>query len=749
MAKDHPWSALAEEVEATLFRVHPYRRPVVGYIRDLAGTSAADMERYYETFYRPDNAALVVVGDLDPAATIRSIRGAFAGVARPRTAVPRPPLFPEPPPQGERRVVLEKETSVRRLIVSAPAPPWGHADEAPARVAAALLADGRRSRLYRALVEDKRLASDLGEELSPRLDPGPLFLFFEAAAEASREKLEAAVFDEVDRLARRGPTAAELRRAKARLVTRHLLQRETMQGEAEAIGESFVYGDADVPELSTRIAAVEAADVMRVVASMFAPHRRVVAWLVPPAGGRRIERSASRAEEEAPSAEAPVPEKAKRRSKSAVAHSAATSVVRAARVELPVERVVLPNGIVVLAHTNPGSATATLDVEVAAGSRDESDRTAGLARLTAMLLTQGTTRRSAEEIADAVESRGGNLEVEALFDRTHARLECLGENLLAGLALVSEILSASRFPRDRVALQKELLAEEIRSEHDNPPVVASRALAEIIYKGHPLHRPVVGYEKSVAKLGRPEIVRFARARYAPDGTRVAISSGLPAREVIDLVAGAFGKWKGRAEPRAEVAALSVGRPAAPRRIAASKEQCHILVGHLGIRRSDPGFVAAQVLDMVLGAGPGFVSRIPKVLRDSMGLAYTTWADVTQSAGLEPGRFAAYIATAPENEKRALGALRREIEQFVEKGPTDQEVAEAKAHLTGRYVFDVESNSQRCETMLGLERHGLGLDYLSRYAAEVLAVTAEDVRRVAKRVVIPGRLATVIVGGRAR
>jgi len=745
MMKDHPWSALLEEVEATLFRLHPYGTPVVGRIADLESASAADMKRYYETFYRPDAAALVIVGDLNPEATLRAVRRTFGRIPVPSCAIPRRPMIPEPAASGERRVVLERETNASRLVVASVAPRFGDSDEPAVRVAAAILGDGKSSRLYRSLVDRKRLASEVGEDYSPRLDPGPVFLFAEASGQRDRAAVEAALLEEIDRLTQSRPRSSELERAKLRVAARHLFSRETMQGEAEAIGEQFVLSiDREVPDLVDRIRAVTSEDVRRVTGNCFQPARRTIGWMVPPstaARGRRRENP--RASQTPPSAPLAVPDPSPRL-KASPGRTRIDLPVEPVRVELPAIDHRFPNGLRILAHQSGGSATASVEIEIAAGSRDEVEPLAGLARLTAMMLTQGTRNRSAEEIAESVESRGGQLEVEGLFDRTRIRLEGLTADLGLSLSLLAEIVIRSSFPAARVRFQKDLLVDEIQSEKDNPAVVASRALSELLYRGHPLHRPASGYQRTVRQLDRSRVVQFARAFYLPGNVRIAVSSGAPPGDVLRMVRRFWGAWRG-SEPHHSAPRPIPAHPPSVKRIVVSKEQTHVLLGHLGIRRSDPDFVTGQVLDMILGAGPGFVSRIPRVLRDSMGLAYTTWSDLTQSAGIEPGRFAAYIATAPENEKRAIAALRGEIERFRAEGPTEREVAEARAHLTGRHVFEVETNSSRCEMLHYLARHDLGLDYLSRYPGEVAAVTRAAVRDAAKRLLRPDQLSTVIVG----
>jgi zinc protease len=172
---------------------------------------------------------------------------------------------------------------------------------------------------------------------------------------------------------------------------------------------------------------------------------------------------------------------------------------------------------------------------------------------------------------------------------------------------------------------------------------------------------------------------------------------------------------------------------------------HILLGHLGIRRKNPDFVVLQVLDVILGSGPGFTSRIPRRLRDEQGLAYTTYSDITGSSGIYPGRFAAYICTSPENRETALTGLLNEIRDLVEHGISQEELETAQDYLTGSFVFDVQSNALVARFLLSVELFGLGMDYLDRYPDMIRRVTREDVERVARLYLDTVNYTTVIVG----
>jgi zinc protease len=180
-------------------------------------------------------------------------------------------------------------------------------------------------------------------------------------------------------------------------------------------------------------------------------------------------------------------------------------------------------------------------------------------------------------------------------------------------------------------------------------------------------------------------------------------------------------------------------------VPAPKEQVNVIIGHLGIARKNPDYYQLLVLDTILGSSPGFTSRIPRILRDEQGLAYTTFSNITSSAGLDPGRFIAYIGTAPENLNRAISGLRGEIARIVREPVADEELETAKSYLTGSFVLRFQKNSQIAEFLLEAEVYGLGFDYLEKYPDFIRAVKVEDVSRVAQTYIDPENLTTVVVG----
>jgi zinc protease len=418
----------------------------------------------------------------------------------------------------------------------------------------------------------------------------------------------------------------------------------------------------------------------------------------------------------------------------------------ATRPKLDVERLELPNGLVVLLSENHATPSVAFKAVVAAGSRYETDDQSGLASLVGEMIDEGTTTRSAQQIAETVEAAGGKLGTYGDYQESGVVAMFLSKDLALGLEIAADLLMNATFPEDKVQQQRDRRLAQLKSRLDMPRTQASDIFNDIVFRSTPQHRPSVGYDATVKHLTRDDMVAFYRRFYAPNNTLLAIVGDIDKATARAQVEEAFGAW-----PKAsELAIPDVPKPVRQREaieqfVAAPKEQVNIFIGHVGIERRNPDYYRLLVLDTILGSSPGFTSRIPRILRDEMGLAYTTYSNITSSAGIDPGRFVAYIGTSPDNLTLALAGLRHEIARIVKEPVTSAEVEMARDYLTGSFVFHFQKNLQIADFLADAETYALGFDYLERYPERIHAVTVDDVSRVARTYIDPEHLTTVVVG----
>jgi len=406
----------------------------------------------------------------------------------------------------------------------------------------------------------------------------------------------------------------------------------------------------------------------------------------------------------------------------------------------------LKNGLKVLLVENPTIPTISINASVLTGARYDPSDKAGLALMVSRLLDEGTQNRNSLEIAEAIESVGGAIETDGSFERIVASVGVLKKDVDLGLELLSDVLIRPIFPQDFVEKEKERTLSEIASAKDRPQVLAGWAFNELIYQDHPLHRPSHGYPETVAKLTREDLLAFHHRYFVPNNALLSVVGDFKITEMLPRIEAAFSNWQPHpiAFPKYPPAVRQIERRTKIINMPAA-QQLNIYLGHLGVDRSNPDYYALQVLDTILGGGAGFTARIPQKLRDELGLAYTTFASITMTAGMDPGRFVAFIGTSPENMTLAIEGLLNEIRQIVEAPVTVAELQDAKDYLTGSFVFAFETSGQIARFLVHAEVYGLGFDYVEKYPEYIKSVSTEDISRVARKYLDPDNYTLVVVG----
>src|SRR5262245_41119204 len=405
----------------------------------------------------------------------------------------------------------------------------------------------------------------------------------------------------------------------------------------------------------------------------------------------------------------------------------------------------LSNGLKALFVENPAIPTISINASVLAGARYDPEEKAGLALMVSRLLDEGTKNRSSLEIAEAIESVGGAIEADGSFERMVVSISILKKDLDLGLDLLSDLLINPIFPQDYVEKEKERTLSEIASAKDRPQVLAGWAFNELIYKDHPLHRPSHGYPETVERLTRDDLMDFHKRYFVPNNAVLSIVGDFHVAELLPKVERVFTDWQARSIAFPAYAPVARQTDRRTKIINMPAQQLNIYLGHLGVVRSNPDYYALQVLDTILGGGAGFTARIPQKLRDELGLAYTTFASITMTAGLDPGRFVAFIGTSPENMNLAIDGLIQEIRRIVEQPVSESELQDAKEHLTGSFVFAFETSGQIARFLVHAQVYGLGFDYIDKYPEHINRVTIEDIARVARKYLDPQNYTLVVVG----
>jgi len=276
---------------------------------------------------------------------------------------------------------------------------------------------------------------------------------------------------------------------------------------------------------------------------------------------------------------------------------------------------------------------------------------------------------------------------------------------------------------------------------------AREALARIIYgPEHPLGRRGAGTRESVEKLTREDVVAFHQRVFTPGNLVLSLVGDFDSAEMEKTLRELTRDWPAKAAPALPaLPEVPAGAPVSEVVSMPETVQLQFLLGHRGIRRDDPDYYALLVMDHVLGTGPGFTDRLSSSLRDREGLAYTVSAQICSSADLRPGIFMCYIGTDPGNFARVEKRFREEIVRIRKEEAKPDEVEDAKSYLVGSLAFQYDGGAALAERLQVVERFSLGLDYLTKFKAEVMSVDPARVRAVAEKHLHPDRLNRVAAG----
>ncbi|MCK9418415.1 MAG: insulinase family protein [Nitrospirae bacterium] len=410
------------------------------------------------------------------------------------------------------------------------------------------------------------------------------------------------------------------------------------------------------------------------------------------------------------------------------------------------KRFVLDNGMILLLSEKHDIPMVTMNMAIKAGSMVEPADKPGLASITASLLMQGTARRTASQISREIDFVGGSLSVSGGDDFASASLRMLKKDLRTGLDLLSDVLLNPVFDQKEIDRKiKETLAE-IQRQKEEPDSIAGEAFAKMVFGDHPYGKTNDDVAAYLPKLVRRQVIDFHAARYSPNNTIIAVVGDVSEQEIKQQLDEHFKSWKKKEQPLQAPAQLPAGDKAIVQKIEKNITQANIAMGHIGISRENPDYYAVLIMNYILGGG-GFSSRLMDNIRDNKGLAYDVHSGF--SARKDPGAFSVSIQTKNESANAVIDETFKEIRRIQKELVSGNELADAKAYLTGSFPLKMDTYSKIAGILTAVEIYGLGLDYPQKYPGLINSVTREDIQRVAVKYLHPDTMAIVVVANQEK
>jgi zinc protease len=408
------------------------------------------------------------------------------------------------------------------------------------------------------------------------------------------------------------------------------------------------------------------------------------------------------------------------------------------------DRVVFSNGATLLAKTTTTTPAVAINLAVRAGSVCDPPGQPGTVWLLSRVIDRGTSRRSAADIADALDNRGVSLTIGVTRHLFTLACLCLADDFEAVLAILADIVTAPAIPDEELAIRKGEVVTSIRQDDDNPAVRASEALMEKLYPGqHPYGRRTKGSVAVVESLTRDQLMALHATRFAPTELTAAIVGDVETSRIVDGVGRVLGDWR-RPAP-APISVPPVNGPSARQRLVIpmmNKAQADLAYGFVAVRRSDPEYYACWLMNHVFGQY-SIGGRLGDSIRERQGMAY--YVSSSLDANAAPGPLAIRAGVSPADVDRAVASIDEEIEHLLGDGLTGKELNDSRKFLVGSIPRTLETNAAIANFLQAAEFFGLGLDYDARLPDLLGAVTLDQANAAARRILDVER-ATVVIAG---
>jgi zinc protease len=702
---------------------HPYNWTTIGSPEDLDNASLDDVKSFFRRFYTPNNASLAIVGDFDPDEA-RSLVEKYFGDIPPGPYVERA-LRMDSSLSGALEITSYDRVQLPRLYMTWPTVPAFSDDQTALDILAAILGDGRSSRLYRSLVYEQRSAREVQVYHHDQEIAGEFIVQATANPEHSLDELESELLRQLEDIRSGNVSERELERARNRIQASHVFQLERsggFGGRADQLNYYNTYtGDPEfINKDLDRYMAVTVEDVRRAAGML--DEARVKLSIHPEAdrtaSQTKVKRDLIPAAAAPPSFTAPVPNRAQ-----------------------------LDNGLNILHVERRGIPTVAFGLVIRSGSADDAPDRAGIAHLTTTMLREGTATRDSGQISDEMEFLGS--QIRAVANREHILItsDGLTSTWRDTLAVLGDVAMNPAFPEHELERIRANTLTDLRRVSDNPATISARATRGVMFgPGSPYGHPQSGSEDSVSAVTRSDLQAYFDAHFDPGAATFIIVGDLSLDEAIEAANDTFGGWRASsADTERARAVVAPPEPSSTTIYLADKPgaaQSVVRTGHLTISRNHPDYLAFNLFNYIFGGQ--FSARLNMNLRQDKGYSYGYMSTVDWN--LAPSMLVAGGGVQTAVTKETVIETLKEFEEIVGERPvTEDEFTDAVQGLLRSMPAQFETQSRIVAQLTRMVAYDLPDDYLARLPDSLAQVNLEDVRRVASELLDVGHLNIVIAG----
>lgn len=753
---NNPYGHTSYVIDKALYPAdHPYNWQVIGSLEDLQNATVDDVKEFFRRWYVPNNVSLVIAGDFDPAQAKKWVEKYFGEIQRGEEIKPLP-----------KRAGVVKETvklyhednfaRVPALTMVWPAVEQLHADSYALDVLSQYLSRGKKAPFYQVLVEDKKLTSNVSIGNRTGELAGQVMLSVRAFDGKSLDEVAAAVTQAFAKFEKEGISEKDLNRIKAGQETQFYNSLSSVLGKSAQLAEyNYLTGNPGFVEQDIKnILAVTPADVMRVyekyikgknyVATSFVPKGKVNLAL---SGSSKAEVVEEKIVQGAEAAVDPNINATYTKTPSKIKRDQEPAYGAAAEVKVPkVWEGKLQNGLRVYGIQNDEVPLVQFEMQIDGGLLLEDINKVGVANLMARMMTQGTAKKTPQELEEAIQQLGASIAVNARTEDIRITVNTLARNYQATLALVEEILLEPRWDEKEFALLKQNMLSQIRQQEANPNVVAANAYNKLIYGDKNIRsRNILGSEETVKAITMDDLKAYYQKNLSPSVTRMHVVGALPKATVEKSLAQLATKWHAKKVelPAANLAASDAQQTQGKVYFVdiPDAKQSVLQIGYPALAATDKDYYPANVMNYILGGG-GFASRLTQELREGKGYTYGIRSGFSGSKSVGDFSISSGVRTN----------VTLESTQLIKKILQDFAVTYSDADLETTKSFLIKSNARAFETAtakLGMLDNISKYNWTPNYVKEreqiVKTMTVEQIKALSQKYLDPNKMIWLVVG----
>ena len=723
--ENQPYGRVFDYITENVFpRGHPYSWTTIGSMEDLNAASLEDVGLWFQDYYGPNNATLVLAGDVDLETAKDTVQRHFGHIP------PGPPIARMktwvPSLDQERRMTVEDRVPQSRVYKTWPVPEWGSLDSEWLSLADAVLSQGPNSRLHQRLVYEEQIATDVGGYLFLGEISGAYAVWATAQSGQDLSEVERIMNEEIERFIDDGPTREELDRiitqTRAGLI-RGIERVGGFGGKSGILAESAVFGGRpDAYKDSLNVLNSVRPVNLRDVAREWLSKKAFVLEVLP------FEEQLTASGEDVDRSKPPIP--------STFPESAFPTL----------ERTELSNGMQLIVARRDAVPVLQFSLQLNAGYASDQFATPGTANMAMNMLDQGTNSREALEISEELAGLGAQLRTGSNIDYSFVSLSALKENLGSSLEIYSDVILNPAFPEQELVRQKRLSISHIQREKTTPMSMALRIFPALIYgEGHAYSLPMTGSgtEEAITGLSRADLQEFHQTWFKPNNATMIVVGDTSLEEIAPVLDSLFSNWVGSEIPQKNIPLVTL--PESSRIVLVDRpgsEQSIIIGGQVVFAKSDERELALQTFNDIFGGS--FTSRINMNLREDKSWSYGVRSMLVDTMNQRP--FIVYAPVQSDRTADSLVELDRELRELLNDRPiNEEEVDTSKKRSTLTLPGRWETAQAVANDIAQMVRFTLPNDYWEEYASLVNGVSVQEANAVARNQLNPDQLIWVVVG----